>query len=127
MRKILILTVLIFGYYLPTFSQLYNRPHNYQLQYTTYSNLSLKNNFKTLNLVNPFDTNRFFNNSTYNKKLMYPALPGLNPKSGQDLTAIFQMPQTFDNMPCVVPQGYFPMLIVKPDSTIRYSLLIKKY
>lgn len=128
MRKILLLTVLIVGYYLPTFSQLYNRPHNYQLQIdTTFRNLSLINNLKTPNLVNPFDTNRLFNNSTYNKKLMYPALPGLNPKSGQDLTAIFQMPQTFDNMPCVVPQGYFPMPIVEPDTTIRYTLLIKKY
>jgi hypothetical protein len=128
MRKILLLTVLIVGYYLPTFSQLYNRPHNYQLQIdTTFSNLSLKNNLKTPNLVNPFDTNWFFNNSTYNKKLIYPGLPGINSNSGQDPIAIFQMPSTFDNMPCVKPQGFFPMLIVKPDSTVRYSLLIKKY
>ena len=128
MRKILLLTVLIVGYYLPAFSQLYNRQQNYRLQIdTTFSNLSLKNNLKTPDLVNPFDTNWFFNNSTYNKKLMYPGLPGLNPKSGQDLTAIFQMPSTFDNVPCVVPQGYFPMPIVEPDTTIRYTLLIKKF
>ena len=128
MRKILLLTVLIVGYYLPTFSQLDYRPQNNLLQIdTTFSNLSLKNNFKTPNLVISYDSNWLFNTSRNNKKLMYPKLTDKNSKSVQDPIAIFQKPPTFDNMPCVVPQGYFPMLIVKPDSTIRYSLLIKKY
>jgi hypothetical protein len=34
---------------------------------------------------------------------------------------------TYDRMPCVRPEGYFPMKIVKPDSDVRYSLLIKWY
>ena len=128
MRKILLLTVLIVGYYLPAFSQLYNRPHNYRLQIdTTFSYLSLKNKFKTPNIVNSFDSNWLFNNSTYSKKLIYPNLTDINSKSGQDPIAIFNIPLTFDDMPCVVPQGYFPMPIVEPDTTVRYTLLIKKY
>ncbi len=128
MRKILLLTVLIVGYYLPTFSQFYNRPQNYRLPIdTTYSNLSLKNNLKTPKLVNPFDSSWLFNNSKNNKKLIYPGLTDINSQSGQAPNAIFNMPSTSDNMPCVVPQGYFPMPIVKPDTTVRYTLLIKKY
>jgi len=49
-----------------------------------------------------------------------------NLKSAQDPMALFQKPPTFDNMPCMVPQGYFPMPVAEPDSTVRYSLLIKK-
>jgi hypothetical protein len=34
--------------------------------------------------------------------------------------------RTFDNMPCFTPSGVYPMNIIKPDSSIRYRLLIKK-
>jgi len=128
MRKIILLTVLIVGYYLPTFSQLDNRPQNNRLLIdTTFSNLSLKNNFKTPNLVISYDSLWLFNNSGNNKILICPKLTDKNLELGQDPIAIFEMPATFDNMPCVKPQGYFPMPIVKPDSSVRYSLLIKKY
>jgi hypothetical protein len=120
--------VLIVGYYLPTFSQLANRSQNYRLQIdTTFSNLPLKNNLKTPELVISFDSNWLFNNSRNNKKLICPKLTDKNSKLVHEPIAIFQMPPTFDNMPCVKPQGFFPMLILKPDSTISYSLLIKKY
>jgi hypothetical protein len=128
MRKILLLTVLIVGYYLPTFSQPDSRPQNNRLLIdTTFSNLSLKNNLKTPDLVISCDSNWLFNNSRNNKNLIYPKLTEKKSKLVQDPMAIFQMPPTFDNMPCVKAQGFFPMLIVKPDSTVRYSLLIKKY
>jgi hypothetical protein len=128
MRKILLLTVLIIGNYLPTFSQLDNRSQNNRLQVdTTFSNLSLKNNLKTPKLVNPFDSGWFSNNSRNNIKLIYPGLTDINSKSGQDQIANFNKPSTYDNMPCVKPQGFYPMPIVKPDSTVRYTLLIKKY
>jgi hypothetical protein len=119
---------MIVGYYLPTFSQLDNRPQNNRLLIdTTFSNLSLKNNLKTPNLVISFDSKWLFNNSRNNKKLIYPKLTDKNSKLVQDPIAIFQKGQMFDNMPCVVPQGYFPMPIVEPDTTVRYTLLIKKY
>lgn len=34
--------------------------------------------------------------------------------------------QFYDNMPCLKPQGSFPMKIFKPDSSSRYTLIIKK-
>ncbi len=37
-----------------------------------------------------------------------------------------QMTITQKSMPCYKPEGSFPMLMLEPDTTIRYSLLIKK-
>ena len=37
-----------------------------------------------------------------------------------------QVAGTDNSMPCYQPKGSFPMLICEPDTTIRYSLLIKK-
>ena len=128
MRKILLLAVLIAGYYLPVFSQPGNRPQHYRLQTdTTLNYLALKNNLPTPKLVNPFDTRWFFNNYRNDKKLFHPGLTDLNSKPGQHPIANVNKPSTFDNMPCVVPQGYFPMPMAEPDTTVRYTLLIKKY
>jgi hypothetical protein len=33
---------------------------------------------------------------------------------------------TFDRMPCIKPEGNYPMNILKPDSTQKFSILIKK-
>jgi len=30
-------------------------------------------------------------------------------------------------MPCYILKGIFPMMVLKPDSTIKYTLLIKRY
>lgn len=128
MRKILLLTVLIIGYYLPTFSQPGNQLQNNRLlPVTPFSDLSLKNNVKSPELVISYDTNWIFNHSRNNNKTIYPGLTGKNQRAVQDPMAIFQKPPASDNMPCAVPQGYFPMPVAKPDSTVRYSLLIKKY
>ena len=128
MRKILLLTFLMVGYYLPVFSQAGCQSQNSRLLTgTTLSNLSLKNNVTTHDLVISYDTNWVFNHSRNNKKIIYPGMTGKNQRSVQDPMAIFQKPPTSDNMPCAVPQGYFPMQVAEPDSTVRYSLLIKKY
>jgi hypothetical protein len=31
-----------------------------------------------------------------------------------------------DNMPVAIPRGHFPSIIIKPDSTANYKLIIKK-
>jgi hypothetical protein len=41
----------------------------------------------------------------------------------------FELPKrssVYDNMPCIEPRGNFHSLIIKPDTTIRYTLLIRK-
>jgi len=128
MRKILLLTVFWVAYYLPVFSQAGCQSQNSRLLTgTTFSNLSLKNKVTTPDLVISYDTNWVFNHSRNNKKIICPGMTDKNSKSAQDPMAMFQKPPTIDNMPCMVPQGYFPMPVAEPDSTVRYSLLIKKY
>lgn len=32
-----------------------------------------------------------------------------------------------DHMPCYKPEGLFSMRIIKPDSTMKHTMLVKKY
>ncbi len=123
MRKILLLTVLIIGNYLPTFSQLKSR-----LQIDpTFKNFSFNNSTKTFRQLDSIDFKRLLNNPANDKDLRYPGLADKNMTFGRNSVGIIETPKSFENMPCLKPQGFFPMPIYKPDSTVRYTLLIKKY
>lgn len=113
---------MIFGYYLPTFSQLDSRP---QID-TTFSDQLLKNSIKPLGLVDSIGLNRLCNDSN-NKKLIYLKLSEIDLRQDKDTIRIMNKLQTFDNMPCIKPEGFFPMPIDRPDSTVKYTLLIKKH
>ena len=127
MRKILLLTILIVGFYLPTYAQFDCRLQNNRLQIdTTFKSLSLKSNLKTPSLFENKDLGWSFNDPIHNRKYLYPRLSDKKIKIAQDLFAINKTMTTFDNMPCVKPQGFFPMPIFVPDSTVRYTLLIKR-
>lgn len=123
MRKILLLTVLIIGYYLPTFSQ-----SNSLLQIDTTSvKFGFFNNTKTLGHFDPIDFKQLLNNPEHHKYLLNPKFTDKDVHFGQLSNGKIKAPQSFDNMPCLYPQGSFPMPIYKPDSTVRYTLLIKKH
>lgn len=34
-------------------------------------------------------------------------------------------PDLYDNMPIALPQGHFPSIIIKPDSSVNYKLIIR--
>jgi hypothetical protein len=123
MRKILLLTVLIIGYYLPTFSQ-FNSRFKFD---STFNNFSFSNSTKTFRHVDSIDFKGLLNKSTNDNGFLFPKLVDKNMTFGRDSVGIFNTQKTFDNMPCLKPQGFFPMPIYKPDSTVRYTLLIKKY
>jgi hypothetical protein len=123
MRKILLLTVLIIGYYLPTFSQLKSK-----LQ----SDTRLKNfSFNYTNTFRHIDFNDFnglLNGHNVERDFLIPnKLTYKNLHSGQNASGIVKTPQPFYNMPCLKPNGFFSMPIYKPDSSINYTLLIKRY
>ena len=123
MRKILLLTVLIIGYYLPTFSQFNNR-----LKFDpAVKDFSFSNSTKTFIHVDSIDFKGFLNNHANDKDFLFPELADKNMTFSRDSIGIFEPQKSFDNMPCLKPQGFFPMPIYKPDSTVRYTLLIKKY
>ena len=123
MRKILLLTVLIIGYYLPTFSQF-----NSRLKFDpTFKNFSFSNGAKTFSHFDSIDFKGLLNKPENDKNFYFPKLADKNMTFGRDSVGIFETQKTFDNMPCLKPQGFFPMPIYKPDSTVRYTMLIKKY
>lgn len=68
-----------------------------------------------------------FNDTLKDKRYLSRKLPDKILSFRQGLNEIVIMPQTFDKMPCVKPNGYFPMPVYNPDSTVKYTLLIKRY
>ncbi|MCX6221934.1 MAG: hypothetical protein NTZ69_13220 [Bacteroidia bacterium] len=123
MRKIILLTVLIIGYCLPTFSQ-----SNSQLQFdTTTVKFGFFNGSKTLGHLDTIDFKQLLNNPEHHKYLLDPKLADKDVHFGQLSNGRIKASHSLDNMPCLYPQGSFPMPICKPDSTVRYSLLIRKY
>ena len=122
MSKILLFAVLIIGYHLPTFSQ----PKN-QLQIdSTVVKFGFNNNPKTLRHADSIDFKQFLNNPPIHKYLLDPKLANKDVHFGQLSNAKIQTPHPCDNMPIIHPQGSFAMRIYKPDSTVNYTLLIKK-
>jgi len=128
MRKILLLTILIIGYNLPTFSQFDSRLQNNRFQIdTTVTTRSFNNGIKSFSLSDSMDTKKMFNDASKDKRFLSLKLTDKSSNFGQDMKEIIKTPQTFDNMPCLKPGGYFPMLSYKPDSTVKYTMLIKRY
>ena len=127
MRKILLFAILMVGFFLPTYSQLDSRPQINRLKIdTTFTGLSLRNNLKTPSPFDNKDMGWLFNDSIHSRKSLKPKIPDKKIKIGQDLFSINTTTQTFDKMPCVNPQGFSPMPIFVPDSTVKYSLQIVK-
>jgi hypothetical protein len=127
MRNLFLLNILIVGLYLPTYSQFDSRPQNYRLQIdTTFMGLSLTNKLKTPSLFENKNMGWLFNDLIHYRNYLYPQLSDKKLNIDHDLFTINELTQTIDNMPCVKPQGFSPMPIFEPDSTVRYTLLIRR-
>jgi hypothetical protein len=123
MRKLLLLTGLIVGYYLQTFSQ-----SNSLLQSeATTVKFAFLNSTKTHLHIDTLDINQILMNPEYHKYLLIPKLANKDIRFGQLSNGKIISTSSLDNMPCLYPQGSFPMPIYKPDSTVRYTLLIKTH
>ena len=122
MKKFLLLVFLIIGYHLPTFSQ-----SKSQLQIdSTVVKFGFNNSPKTLRHADSIDFKRFLNIPPIHKYQLDPKLADKDVHFGQLYNAKIQTSHSCDNMPIIHPHGYFPMPVYKPDSTINYTLLIKK-
>lgn len=71
----------------------------------------------------------------YTQMLNHPAITATVPDLraaekqiflGRPATIAIKVPHSYDNMPCLAPQGNFTMPVVRPDSSKKYTLLIKK-
>jgi hypothetical protein len=118
MRRVILIVIFINSLLIPGYTQL-----NSSVKIdTTITNITGDNR---LNAVIPFENKGFnesgdttgnfqgFINST-------PSIKWINPSE------YFNGSHFYDNMPCRKPQGDFRMRIYKPDTSYRYTLLIKK-
>lgn len=123
MKGLILLAAFIGLFLTPTYSQI-----NWQYKIdTTFRDQSILICPKPFKLSDSIDFNALLNGSLKNKHFQFPKFSSRNFDFGLKSRMTFTPGQFEDKMPCFRPQGYFPMAIAKPDSTVRYSLLIKRY
>jgi hypothetical protein len=123
MRKILLLTVLIAVYCLPTLAQ-----GSSQVQIdTTRVKFGFPVGSISLGHHDSIDIKQLLSNSEPHKYILNPKSADKNFGFGQLNNGKISLSPSPDHMPCLYPQGSYPMPVYKPDSTINYSLLIKKF
>jgi len=125
MKRLILISAFIGLFLTPTYSQI-----NWQFKIDT----TLKDN-PILGYQKPIklklsDTIAYYSpldGLLNNKHFQFPKFSSRNFDFGSKSMMTFAPCQFEDKMPCFRPQGYFPMAIAKSDSTVRYSLLIKRY
>lgn len=127
MKTILASIILIVGCYLTASSQSgFKLGHSRLRIDTTLNGSLLKNDLKLLPPGKSNDVEGLFADRTGGLKNLSPKLPDKKVVIGYSLSEHQLATATFDRMPCLKPQGFSPMPVLVPDSTIKYNLLIKK-
>lgn len=123
MKKLMLSTIFICLFIAPAFSQI--RGHfKIDTTFKDRSNFSYQKPFRFGDSINfNFPLKDLLNN----KRFSFPEYSGRNLVIRPDLMGSIVGSQSYDRMPCYIPKGNFPMMILKPDSTIKHSLLIKRY
>lgn len=123
MKSLILLVSFISLFLAPAFSQI-NKYVKIDTTLKAGSILSYQKQFKQCDSTG---FKSLLNDSLNNRKLQFPDFYLRNPDTASKSLRNISKRPFGDKMPCLRPEGYFPMAIVKPDSTIRYSLLIKRY
>lgn len=121
MKKILSLIILMTGVYLSSFSQ-----SKHSLQTESFNHFSPTMDMERFRLGDT-SLKGSLSNTLNGKNFLYSKFPEKYRSFSQNQMGSLSNAQFFGNMPCLKPQGNFPMPVYKPDSTLRFSLLIKKY
>ena len=123
MKKFILITALIGLFLTPAFSQINGHVKRDQL-------LSELSDFRypqpiirsdSTGFKSPLNDGRLHHDrlfAEYNEKRFF---------SGQIPFGEIVPERSIDGMMCFRSRGYFPMPVVKPDPSVRYSLLIKRY
>lgn len=115
MKKIILISAFLIILITPTFSQIGRK---FKID-TTIRNFNL-NSYK---LEKSNDYNGLFG-SQQDHILFAPNFLKKNFITRQNSN--LEKTKSHGEMPCVIPDGYFPMKIVTPDSSKKYTLLIKQ-
>lgn len=121
MKKIILITGLICGFMIPAFSQLNN---NLKID-TSYRKLSIFEYQKPFNLgiTKDYKSQKLW---SLDNNLLFKQFSTKKLNFNQDTIEMMAKAHSNDNMPCIKPQGYFPVRVYNPDSTVNYSMRIEK-
>ena len=122
MKKILAVAVLMAGCFLPAFAQhaIVFRNKLLQPDSALYQR-ALKNNQPANYTWKDGNSEWKLNNPGGNNRLQLQELKGGN------LNLAMSKPLKMEKMPCVKSSQKSPMPVSKPDSTVKHTLLIKKF
>ncbi len=123
MKKLILLVAFFSLFLTPAFSQISGC---FKID-TTFRDRSIFSFHKPLTLNDSIDFKSLLNGSVNNHHFQFPKFSERNFDIRPNQMTSIARSRSFDKMPCLRPEGYFPMLIAKPDSTVRYSILIKRY
>lgn len=123
MKKFILITAIIGLFFTQAFSQI-NRPF---IGDPALRKLSDFRNQAPFKLKDPIYLRSPGNGLITPNYFSFPKYNELNFLNSQIPLESSAHEQSIDKMPCLIPQGHFSMPVVKPDSTIKYSLLIKRY
>ena len=123
MKKLMLSTIFICLFIAPTFSQIIGH-FKIDTTFKDRSSFSYQKPLKFGDSINfYFPPNELRNN----KRFSFPEYSGRNLVLRPDSMGSIVESQSSDRIPCYIPKGNFPMMVLKPDSTIKHSLLIKRY
>jgi len=123
MKKLILVTVFLSLFLTPSFSQI----KGYFKIDTTFKDRSSFTFQKPLSFGDSIKLNFPPKGLPDNKRFGFPEYSGRNLAIRPDSMGSIVEGQSSDRMPCYIPKGNFPMMVLKPDSTIKYTLLIKRY
>lgn len=123
MKKFILITAIIGLFLTPAFSQI-NRPFKGDPALRRLSHFGYQEPFKLSDSIYFRSPGNGFLSRNY---LRFPKYDERNFYNRQIPFESIVPDQSSDRMPCLIPRGYFPMPVVKPNPAIRYSLLIKRY
>ena len=123
MKKLILLTAFIILLLTPAFSQTIG---HFKID-TTFRDRSIFHFQKPFILSDTIHFNHLFGGSLNDKYPYFPEFYKRNFFNRHTPIDNLVNTQSYDRMPCVRPEGYFPMPVAKPDPAIRYSILIKRY
>lgn len=122
MKKILVLAVLMSGCFLPAFAQRGVAIQHKSLQKdSTLYQRALQNNLQAKSTLKYDDFQWKFKGQATDGKLRLPKL-----KEG-NLNLAMNRPSEMEKMPCAKSLQKFRMPVSKPDSTVKNTMLIKKF
>jgi hypothetical protein len=123
MKKLILVTVFLSLFLTPSFSQIKGR---FKID-TTFKDRSNFSYQKPLSFGDSINFHFPPKGLPDNKRFGFPEYSSRNLDIRPDLMGSIVESESYDRMPCYIPKGNFPMMVQKPDSTIKHSLLIKRY